>query len=51
MAAASTQLWDHHPGVLAAKVRDFESNLLKCSREQIGTKPAKPTLARRTVTV
>ena len=30
-----------HPGVLAAKVRDFGSNLLKCSREQIGTKPAK----------
>ena len=27
------------PGVLAAKVRDFGSNLLKCSREQIGTKP------------
>ena len=42
MAAASTQLWDHHPGILlAAKVRDFQSNLLKCSREQIGTKPAK----------
>ena len=30
-----------HPGVLAAKVRHFGSNLLKCSREQIGTKPAK----------
>ena len=29
------------PGVLAAKVRDFGSNLLKCSREQICTRPAK----------
>ena len=31
----------YHPGVLAAKVSDFGSNLLKCSREQMGTKPAK----------
>ena len=30
-----------HPGVLAAKVRDFGSNLLKCARAQMGTKPAK----------
>ena len=30
-----------HGGGLAAKVSDFGSNLLKCSREQMGTKPAK----------
>jgi len=30
-----------HPGVLAAKVSDFGSNLLKCPRVQMGTKPAK----------
>ena len=30
-----------HPGVLAAKVRHFASNLLKCTRGQMGTKPAK----------
>ena len=30
-----------HPGVLAAKVRDFGSNLLKCARAQMGTKRAK----------
>ena len=28
-------------GEVAAKVSDFGSNLLKCSREQMGTKPAK----------
>ena len=28
-------------GELAAKVRDFGSNLLKLARAQIGTKPAK----------
>ena len=28
-------------GVLAAKVGDFGSNLLKCSEEQMSTKPAK----------
>ena len=28
-------------GELAAKVRDFGSNLLKWARAQIGTKPAK----------
>ena len=27
--------------LLAAKVRDFGSNLLKCTRGQMGTKPAK----------
>ena len=31
----------YHPGVLAAKVRDFGSNMLKCPRGQMGTKPAK----------
>ena len=36
-----TRLASGHRGVLAAKVRGFGSNLLKCSREQIGTKPAK----------
>jgi len=30
-----------HRGVLAAKVSDFGSNLLKCTRGQMGTKPAK----------
>ena len=34
--------WAHPPGsYIATKVRDFGSNLLKCSREQMGTKPAK----------
>ena len=28
-------------GVLAAKVRDFGSNLLRWARAQMGTKPAK----------
>ena len=36
-----TRLASGHRGVLAAKVRGFGSNLLKCSREQMGTKPAK----------
>ena len=35
-----TRLASGHRGVLAAKVRGFGSNLLKCSREQIGTKRA-----------
>ena len=30
-----------HPGVLAAKVSDFGSNLLKCPGRQMGTKRAK----------
>ena len=30
-----------YPGVLAAKVRDFGSNPLKCPRGQMGTKRAK----------
>ena len=32
---------DNLGGVLAAKVSDFGSNLLKCTRGQMGTKPAK----------
>ena len=30
-----------YPGVLAAKVSDFGSNLLKWARAQMATKPAK----------
>jgi len=33
--------FEAHPGVLAAKVRDFGANLLKCARAQMGIKPAK----------
>ena len=41
LASRRTPLFFWARGVLAAKVRHFGSNLLKCSREQIGTKPAK----------
>jgi hypothetical protein len=42
MSKIERMSWAHPPGsYIATKVRDFGSNLLKCSREQMGTKPAK----------